>query len=129
MKIRSLLAIGVMIFAASMSLADSAIEEIDVGDLIERVIAGEDFSGKEIIVSGVALNQTTSGARLVNVGTSDTYNSSSYTNYVSVYDTTVMIKKGKNVSLRILVDTSMATKIGGKSFVVIESAFVKCIVC
>ncbi len=34
----------------------SAPEEIAIGALIQRVIAGEDFSGKEIIVSGVAAN-------------------------------------------------------------------------
>ena len=129
MNTKILLAVVAMMFAASISLAESAVEEIEVGVLIQRVIAGEDFSGKEIIVSGVALNQTTSRDRVVGIGTSETYNSSGYLNFVSVYDTTVMIKEGKNVSVRVLIETSMATKLGGKSVVMIESAFVECVAC
>ena len=75
-------------------------EEISVGILIERVIAGEDFSGQEIIVKGIALNETTSGDRLVNLGTMETFRSSAYENYVSIYDVDMVIRKGANIRVR-----------------------------
>jgi len=123
---------GVLIFILLTALslpANSTPEEIEVGALIKRVIAGEDFSGKEIVVTGIALNQTTSGDRLVNIGTNETYKSRAYLNFVSVYDTSVTIKEGKYVSVRVQVETSMATKLGGKSTVLIESAFLECLSC
>ncbi len=109
--------------------ANAEAEQIDVGTLIDRVIAGEDFSGQEIIISGVALNQTTSGDRLVNVGTRKTYQSGAYLNFVSVYDTNVIIKEGAVVRVRILVEMSRAVTSGGKSFVMIDTAFRECLSC
>jgi len=41
--------------------------EINVGVLINQVISGENFEGREIIISGVALNATEAG--LLNIGT------------------------------------------------------------
>lgn len=115
--------------AVSPLTANSAPEEVEVGALIKRVIAGEDFSGKEIVLKGVALNQTTTGDRLVNIGTNETYKLRAYLNFVSVYDTSAMIKEGKHVIVRVLIETSMATKLGGKSTVMIESAFMECVAC
>ena len=105
-------------------------EQIDVGTLIDRVIAGEDFSGQELIVSGVALNQTTSGeGRVVNVGTRETYKSGSYLNFVSVYDTSVTIKEGAVVRLLVAVEMSRAANLGGESYVMIDTAFRECLSC
>ncbi len=109
--------------------ANAETEQIDVGTLIDRVIAGEDFSGQVIILSGVALNQTTSRDRLVAVGTRATYQSGAYSNLISVYDTSVKIEKGTNVKILVLVEISMAATLGGKSFVTIETAFRECISC
>jgi len=109
--------------------ADAETEQIDVGTLIDRVIAGEDFSNQEIVIIGVALNQTTSGDRLVNVGTRATYQSGAYSNLISVYDTSVKIEQGTNVKILVLVETSMAATLGGKSFVTIETAFRECVSC
>ena len=109
--------------------AESSAAQIEVGALINRVIAGEDFSGKEIVVSGVALNKTSSADRLVNIGTNETYKSGAYLNFVSVYDVSVTINEGKYVSVRILIESSMATKMGKESVVLIESAFVECVSC
>ena len=119
----------IILFAVLSLPANSAPEEIKVGALIERVIDGEDFSGKEIIVSGVALNQTTSGDRLVNIGTDETFRSGAYLNFLSVYDTSVTIKEGKYVSVRVQVESSMAANLGGKATVLIESAFLECLSC
>ena len=104
-------------------------EEISVGILIERVIAGEDFSGQEIIVKGIALNETTSGDRLINLGTMETFRSSAYENFVSVYDVGVVIRKGAKVRIRIYVDESSAAVLGGKKFVVIETTYRDCVAC
>ena len=104
-------------------------EEISVGILIERVIAGEDFSGQEIIVKGIALNETTSGDQLVNLGTMETFRSSAYENFVSVYDVGVVIRKGAKVRIRIYVDESSAAVLGGKNFVVIETTYRDCVSC
>ena len=109
--------------------ASAETEQVDVGTFIDRVIAGENFSNQEIVISGVALNQTTSADRLVNVGTRATYQSGAYLNFVSVYDTSVTIKEGDNVRIRVLVETSMASTIGGKPTVLIETAFRECISC
>ena len=109
--------------------ANAESERVDVGNLIDRVIAGEDFSDRDIIISGVALNQTTSADRLVNVGTRATYQSGAYLNFVSVYDTSVTINEGSNVQIRVLVETSMASTIGGKPTVIIETAFRECLSC
>ena len=109
--------------------AHAETEQVDVGSLIDRVIAGEDFSNQEIIISGVALNQTTTGDRLVNVGTRATYQSGAYLNFVSVYDTSVTIKEGANVKIRVFVEISRASTIGGNPTVMIETAFRRCLSC
>ncbi len=109
--------------------ANAETEQFDVGTLIDRVIAGEDFSGQELIISGVALNETTSADRLVNVGTRATYQSGAYLNFVSVYDTNVTINEGSNVQIRVLVETSIANTVGGKPTVIIETAFRECLSC
>lgn len=104
-------------------------EEIIVGVLIERVIAGEDFSGQDIIVRGIALNETTSGGRLVNLGTMETFRSSAHENYVSIYDVGVVIKKGMNVRVLVHVEDSSAYVLGGKNIVLIETAYRNCVAC
>lgn len=129
MKTVMSLVLSGLILVTTISPAESKVEEVDVGNLINRVIAGEDFSGREIVISGVALNQTSSGDGLVNIGTNETYKSGAFLNFVSVYDTSVTIKEGKYVSVRVMIESSMATKMGGKSVVLIESAFVECIAC
>ncbi len=109
--------------------ASAETEQVDVGTFIDRVIAGENFSNQEIVISGVALNQTTSADRLVNVGTRATYQSGAYLNFVSVYDTNVIIKEGAVVRVRVVVEMSRAVTSGGKSFVMIDTAFRECLSC
>ena len=125
-----IMAVSILMLFAALSLpAKSSPEQIEVGALIKRVIGGEEFSGKEIVVSGIALTQTSSGNDLLNIGTNATYKSGAYLNFISVYDTSVAIKEGKYVSVRIQIESSMATKMGGKSVVLIESAFLECLSC
>ena len=125
-----ILAAFVIVLSVTLALpVNSSPEQIEVGALIKRVIGGEEFSGKEIVVSGIALTQTSSGNDLLNIGTSATYKSGAYLNFISVYDTSAVIKEGKYVSVRIQIETSMATKMGGKSVVLIESAFLECLSC
>ena len=112
-----------------LPLGAAAVEQIEVGALIQRVIAGEDFSGKEVTVTGVSLNRTTTGMGLLNVGTPETYRSQYFENYVSVYDTPIILPEGKRVAIRISIESSIAAKIGGKSIVTIEAAFLECIKC
>jgi hypothetical protein len=116
--------------AEAASLREKSVaEEIQVGALIDRVIAGEDFAGKKLIISGVALITTTTNERLVNLGTRKTHNSGAFENFVSVYDTDVLITQGKDVSVQVLIETSSAAKLGDRSFVMIESAFIGCVDC
>ena len=98
-----------------------------IGDLIERVIDGEDFTGKEIDVRGVVLDQTDSG--LVSLGTRATYQSAGYLNFISVYETSMTLRKGSDVTLRIMVEMSRGSKVGDQSVVMFDSAFVKCLSC
>jgi len=109
--------------------ANAETEQIDVGTLIDRVIAGEDFSGQEMIIRGVALNKTTSGDRLVNIGTRESYQSGVYLNFVSVYDTSVTIREGAVVRIRVVVEMSRAATVGGTPTVLIETAFRECLSC
>ena len=129
MKSKILAAFVIMLSVTLALPVNSSPEQIEVGALIERVIGGEEFSGKEIVVGGIALTRTSSGNDLLNIGTSATYKSGAYLNFISVYDTSVAVKEGKYVLVRIQIETSMATKLGGKSVVLIESAFLECLSC
>lgn len=93
-------------------------------DLINLVLGGEDFAGQTLTVSGVALNDTEGG--LVNVGTQETYRSGVYENFISVYDVPMQVKAGTSVRVRVIVESSSATEFpNGKTFVVLESAFLE----
>lgn len=128
MKIRKFLMLMGVLVALSPSV-DAAPGEIEVGVLINRVIAGEDFVGEEVTITGIALNDTTANDRLVNIGTKATYDSSTYLNFVSVYDTSASIKKGKRVSMRVKVETASAHNLGQQQIVMIETAFLECVSC
>ena len=128
MKIKKLLMLMGVLMAFS-PIVDAAPDEIEVGVFIDRVIAGEDFVGHEVTITGIALNDTTTNDRLVNIGTKATYESSSYLNFVSVYDTSASVKKGKRVSMRVKVETASAHKSGQQQFVMIETAFLECVSC
>ena len=72
MKSKILAAFVIMLSVTLALPVNSSPEQIEVGALIERVIGGEEFSGKEIVVSGIALTQTSSGNDLLNIGTNAT---------------------------------------------------------
>jgi len=96
--------------------------EMSAGKMISRVIAGTDFSGRTLVVSGYALNRTDGG--LVNVGRSQDLSSARVLNFVSVYDVPKTIPAGSKVRFRVHVETSRAIKLpGGETAVLIETAF------
>jgi hypothetical protein len=96
--------------------------EMSAGTMISRVIAGTDFSGRTLVVSGYALNRTDGG--LVNVGRSQDLSSARVLNFVSVYDVPKTIPAGSKVRFRVHVETSRAIKLpGGETAVLIETAF------
>jgi len=96
--------------------------EITADDLISRVIAGEDFAGQRLTISGVALSDVQDG--LVNVGTRADYDAESFDNFVSVYGVDATIREGEDVELTAVVESSSASDIGGQTFVLIEASAV-----
>ena len=102
------------------------VEEIDVGSLIKRVIAGENVAGREFIVTGVALSKGKGDDGLLNLATQSTYNSESYDNFVSVFRTNVSTIVGSTVKVRVIVDE--ADSYGGNT-VLINTIFKECISC
>lgn len=131
MSIKNLSIVLVFLTLALTALsAESADpEKIDVGDFINRVVQGEDFSGQQVLLTGVALGDVSSGDRLLNIGTLSTYSSGAYENYVSVYDTTPNIRKGSRVVMLIEVESSSGYELGGKGIVLIEAVYQSCQSC
>lgn len=115
---------GLLLFHMS-----AAQDSLTVDALIDRVISGEDFTDRTLIVSGVALNASTATNSLLNLGSRETFESGRFLNFISVYDTSANIAEGQFVRIRVLVETSQATKVGGESVVAIETVFEKCISC
>ena len=96
--------------------------ELDCGELIRRVIEGEDFSGRVVKLTGVALGKISQG--LVNVGTAETYSSGYFLNFVSVYEVPGTVAEGIEVEYRVFVEKSSAQKLpDGQDAVQIDSAF------
>ena len=106
-----------------VTLADEYPGRIGVGQLIESVISGEDFVGKEFVISGIALSSTqfnntgSTGGGVLHVGTKATYQSGVYTNFVSIYGVTSAIAEGDNVLIWVSVEESSATKIGSETYI------------
>ncbi len=108
--------------------ANADAEEIYVGDLIERVISGEDFAGRELVLTGISLNETTrDGDRLVKLGTAETYQSGAYSDFVSIYDASESIEEAFVMRVRVVIDTSYALRADEKWSAVIEATFQECI--
>ena len=108
--------------------ANADAEEIYVGDLIERVISGEDFAGRELVLTGISLNETTrDGDRLVKLGTAETYQSGAYSDFVSIYDASESIEEALVIRVRVVIDTSYALRADEKWSAVIEATFQECI--
>jgi len=108
--------------------ANAEAEEIYVGDLIERVISGEDFAGRELVLTGISLNETTrDGDRLVKLGTAETYQSGAYSDFVSIYDASESIGEAFVMRVRVVIDTSYALRADEKRSAVIEATFQECI--
>lgn len=93
--------------------------EITAGDLISKVIAGENFEGQQLSISGVAFSDMQDG--LVNMGTRADYNAESFDNFISVYEVDAAIQEGQDVELTAIVESSSASDIGGQTFVLIEA--------
>jgi len=97
-----------------------AVSTMQCGEFIRRVAAGEDFSGQEMNITGVALNDTESG--LVNVGARDAYKSKFPNNFISVYEVPRHVQAGAFVRFKVRVETSRA--ITTKGFVLIDTEYV-----
>ena len=91
--------------------ANAEPEEIYVGDLIDRVISGEDFAGRELVLTGISLDETSrDGDRLVKLGTFETYQSGAYSDFVSIYDASESIKEDFVMRVRVVIETSYALR-------------------
>ncbi len=108
--------------------ANAEPEEIYVGDLIDRVISGEDFAGRELVLTGISLDETSrDGDRLVKLGTFETYESGAYSDFVSIYDASESIKEDFVMRVRVVIETSYALREDEKWSAVIEATFRECI--
>ena len=108
--------------------ANAEPEEIYVGDLIDRVISGEDFAGRELVLTGISLDETSrDGDRLVELGTFETYQSGAHSDFVSIYDASESIKEDFVMRVRVVIETSYALREDEKWSAVIEATFRECI--
>lgn len=85
---------------------------------MQAVIDGADYSGQELLLTGIALGTTEDG--LVNVGDRI---QPAYENFISVFDVPVRIVEGSRVTLRVLVEDCRVAVIRGKPFVLINTQF------
>ena len=129
MKFGMVVAIAALSFVTGGSVQGAESTELDVGSFISQVTQGEDFSGTEIVLSGIALTNVSGGDKLVNIGTQATYNSGAYENFVSVYDVTSNVRKGSQITVRVKVDSAEGYELGGKNIVLIETNFLSCVSC
>ncbi len=108
--------------------ANADAEEIYVGDLIERVISGEDFAGRELVLTGISLDETSrDGDRLVKLGTFETYESGAYSDFVSIYDASESIEEDYVVTVRVVIVASYVLREDEKWSAVIEATFRECL--
>jgi hypothetical protein len=108
--------------------ANAEPEEIYIGDLIDRVISGEDFAGRELVLTGITLNETSrDGDRLLKLGTAETYQSGAYSEFVSIYGASESIEEAFVMRVRVVIDTSYALREDEKWSAVIEATFQECI--
>jgi len=129
-KRRSAIIVSWLVLATGFSSgAESAPRQYDVGALIDRVIAGEDFVGHEVTITGIALSSATSGDGLVNIGTVETYESDSYLSFVSVYGSNFSVEKGRRVTLNVKVERAFASELNGRWIVGIETVLLECLSC
>ncbi|WP_319408816.1 hypothetical protein [uncultured Desulfosarcina sp.] len=127
MKFIRFFILAIILTLASYAHADT--QKIDVGTLIKRVIEGENFVGQELILSGVVLVGSSSGSGLINLGTQETYRSSTYVNFVSIYESTIALHDGTLALIRVEVEESSCNKIGDTNYVIIETVFRQCLSC
>ena len=121
--------LGVLLLFSIVANSKADNKTIPVGELIKKVISGKNYAGKEITVSGIALNQTNSGSSLLNLATPKTFKSGVYKNFISIYGVQEKIGKGNTVVIRIKVEESISTKMGKEDIVLVESAFLECFSC
>jgi hypothetical protein len=120
----TLLLIG---FASSGANGQDA--DFTADTFIRSVIAGQDFEGQDIILSGYVLDGNSSGSGLINLGTLETYQSSSYENFISIYESPISLPEGMPAVFRVKIRSSSAMSIGGTSLVIIETVFSECLSC
>ena len=119
----------IVIFLSMTSTLYAETQNLNVGSLIKMVIAGEDFVGQELIISGTVLSDVGIDSGLINLGTQDTYRSSSYVNFVSIYESKVALRKGTRVKIRVKVEKTSNNKINGTDHVIIDTVFLQCQSC
>ncbi|BBO74352.1 hypothetical protein DSCW_17690 [Desulfosarcina widdelii] len=125
-KINSLILV-LIITVITPSFAEQI--EIEIGEMIDRVIAGEDFSGKDIILTGIVLAGGGTDSGLINLGTKKIYNSGSYDNFASIYETEMLLREGSKAKILVHIESSELHRINSKDFVIIETLYKKCIKC
>ena len=108
--------------------ANAEPKEIYVGDLIDRVISGEDFAGRELVIFGITLDEPSrDGDRLLKLGTFETYESGAYSDFVSIYDASESIEEDYVVTVRVVIVTSYVLREDEKWSAVIEATFRECL--
>lgn len=131
MNTKSICTMAVFLFVSGIFTPTwvSGADPMDVSSFIDRVIEGEDYSGQEVVIRGIALGEVSDGDRLVNIGTQATYNSGAYENFVSVYDVATDVREGNQITMRIKIDSTAGYELGGKNFVLIEATYKACTSC
>ena len=115
-----------ILLASATSNADP--EEIYAGDLIGRVIGGEDFEGREIILSGITFTET-SRERLSKIGAVEAFKSDDESSVVLIYESNAIFERGMIVRLNVIIDTAYVYLSQEKEAAFIEATYVSCDEC
>lgn len=125
-EIFGLFACILLILTSATSNADP--EEIYAGDLIGRVIDGEDFEGREILLSGITFTETTREG-LAKIGAVEAFKSDDESSVVFIYESNAIFEKNTVVRLNVIIDTAYPYSLEGKKAAFIEATYVSCDQC
>jgi hypothetical protein len=117
-----------ILLALTSATCYADLEEIYAGDLVNRIIDGEDLEGREIVLSGIVFTET-SRERLSKIGAVEAFKSDDESSVVLIYDSNAIFEKSMIVRLNVIIDSAYAYLTQGKEAAFIEATYVSCDQC
>ncbi len=117
-----------ILLALTSATSNADPEEIYARDLISRVIDGEDFEGREILLSGITFTETTR-ERLTKIGAVEAFKSDDESSVIFIYESNAIFEKSMIVRLNVIIDTAYPYSSEGEKAAFIEATYVTCDEC